>query len=138
MLIGEFARRTGLSQDTIRFYIRKGLLLPQMGREGGRNPYRHFCERDVSVAAMIRFAQSLGMSLKEIADIARELQSEGIAPEREVEVLGQQLARLERKAAELTQLISYLRAKRDWIAQSRAGHEPQFAADPNCLGSLAR
>lgn len=136
MLIGEFARRTGLGPDTIRFYIRKGLLVPQLGRQGGRNPYQHFSERDVSLAGMIRFAQSLGMSLKEIAVAAQELQADGITPAREVELLDEQLAKMERKAAELAALTDYLRAKRDWICRGRPGNEPRFADAVLCAARL--
>ena len=136
MLIGEFAQRSGLSQDTIRFYIRKGLLMPQSSLKGGRNPYHLFLERDVSTARMIRFAQSLGMPLKEIADIISELQSEGLSQQREIEIMEVQIARLEQKAAELAQLTGYLRAKRDWIRRGRPGDEPQFSDVP-CLASIA-
>lgn len=128
MLIGEFARRSGLSQDTVRFYIRKGLFTPRLGHRGGRHPYQQFDARDVSVARMIRFAQSLGMSLKEIGDITRELQADALSPEREVELLDMQATRLERKAQEIAALTDYLRAKRDWIARGRAGDEPQLKA----------
>ena len=137
MLIGKFAQRTGLSQDTIRFYIRKGLLAPQLSLKGGRNPYQLFLERDVLTARMIRFAQSLGMPLKEIGDVVRELQSEGLSQEREIEIMETQLAKLEQKAAELAQLTGYLRAKRDWIRRGRPGNEPQFSDDVPCLASIA-
>lgn len=132
MLISEFSKRTGLSKDTIRFYIRKGLLLPQMGREGGSNPYQHFSERDVSIAGMIRFAQSLGLTLKEIAQLALELQSEGLSQERELQILDEQLAKLERKSIELTHLMGYLRGKRDWVAQGKPGNDPQFTECLKC------
>ncbi len=41
MLIGEFARRAGLSQDTVRFYVRKGLLAPQSGAGEAAIPIRY-------------------------------------------------------------------------------------------------
>ncbi len=126
MLIGEFAARTGLSQDTIRFYVRKGLLAPETGVKGGRNPYQIFSERDASTARMIRFAQSFGMPLKEIAKIAAELQRQGLTPAREIELMDEQLVNLERKAAELAELTDYLRAKRDWVARGKPGTEPRF------------
>lgn len=126
MLIGEFAVRTGLSQDTIRFYVRKGLLAPELGTKGGRNPYQIFSERDASTARMIRFAQSLGMPLKEIGRIAAELQRQGLSPAREIELMDEQLVNLERKAAELAELTDYLRAKRDWVARGKHGLEPRF------------
>lgn len=137
MLIGEFARRTGLSHDTVRFYVRKGLLAPQPGARGGRNPYQIFSERDVSTAWMIRFAQSLGMPLREVAEIARELLADGLAPEREIAIIDTQLARLEQKAADLATLLAYLRDKRDWMARGKPGDEPRFTAAAPCLASIA-
>lgn len=130
MLIGEFARRTGLSQDTIRFYVRKGLLRPQTGAKGGRQPWQIFTERDVSTARIIRFAQSLGLSLREIAEIDAQLHRDGGSPERELGVLDTQLARLEQKAADLAELIGYLRAKRDWVARGRPDDDPRLPALP--------
>jgi MerR family regulatory protein len=34
MLISEFARAAGLSRDTVRFYVRRGLLAPLAGNKG--------------------------------------------------------------------------------------------------------
>ncbi len=136
MLIGEFAQRTGLSQDTVRFYVRKGILMPQTGARGGRNPYQIFSERDVATAMMIRFAQSLGISLKEIAGIAGELLSDGLSAEREIEIIDTQVLRLEQKAADLARLLGYLRAKRDWMAGGKSGDEPRFTGEGLCLAAL--
>ncbi|WP_067733450.1 MerR family transcriptional regulator [Novosphingobium naphthalenivorans] len=136
MLIGEFAKRTGLSQDTVRFYVRKKLLAPKTGVRGGRNPYQIFSERDVSTAVMIRFAQSLGMPLKEIAEIALELASNGLSAEREMEIIDVQIVRLEQKAADLAKLLGYLRAKRDWMARAKPGDEPRFSEDGLCLTTM--
>ncbi|WP_415126558.1 MerR family transcriptional regulator [Paracoccus sp. (in: a-proteobacteria)] len=130
MLIGEFARRTGLSQDTIRFYVRKKLLRPRTGAKGGRQPWQIFTEQDVSTARIIRFAQSLGLSLREIAEIDAELHRDDSSPQRELGVLDTQLARLEQKAADLAGLIGYLRAKRDWVARGRPDHDPHLPVLP--------
>ncbi len=137
MLIGEFAVRTGLSQDTVRFYVRKGLLKPETGARGGRNPYQIFGERDVSTALLIRFAQSLGMPLAEIGVVARELLGDGLSAEREIEIVDTQIDRLERKADDLARLLAYLRAKRDWMARGKPDDEPRFTEDALCLASVA-
>lgn len=127
MLIGEFARCTGLTQDTIRLYIRKNLLTPQLGTKGGSNPYHIFDERDISMANMIRFAKALGMSLKEIAQVSAEMRREGLSPQREIELLNTQLARLEEKRQQLATLTEYVLAKRDWMVKGKPGTEPRFA-----------
>lgn len=132
MLIGEFSQRTGLSAATVRFYIRKRLLAPETGLMGGSNPYARFTERDVQTARVIRFGQSLGMSLGEIARVNDEMQSEGLSRERAVELMDAQLAVLEDRAREITLMAGYLRAKRDWIAGGQQGEEPQLAASLPC------
>ncbi|MCX2560194.1 MerR family transcriptional regulator [Acetobacter farinalis] len=124
MLIGHFSQRTGLSPATIRFYVRKRLLSPESGRKGGRNPYAQFTERDVQRAAMIRFGQSLGMSLADIARINDEMQEKGLTRERAVEIMDTQLRAIEDKAQDLAIMAEYLRAKRDWIADGQTGEEP--------------
>lgn len=138
MLIGEFARRTGLSQDTIRFYVRKGLLNPESGTRGGRNPYQIFGERDVSTALMIRFAQSLGLPLRDISNVARELLNNGLSPTREIELIETQIRRLEQKASDLDKMLGYLREKREWMTSGKPGNEPHFSDQEFCLTPLTK
>ena len=99
MLISEFAIAAGLSRDTIRFYVRLGLLQPQTTAKGGRRPYQLFSAEDVQAARIIRIAQSLGMSLKEIAGTAKARREGCMTRERSVEVLRGQLDLLEKSTA---------------------------------------
>lgn len=130
MLISDFARATGLPVDTVRFYIRRGLLAPGTNGKGGRNPYQVFTEEHVREARLIRMAQSLGMSLKEISAIGEEHRRGGITRERSIALMSEQLARLERKAAELQAMAGYLRAKLAWLNGGEQGPEPEFI-DPS-------
>ncbi|MDQ0474230.1 MerR family transcriptional regulator [Labrys wisconsinensis] len=126
MLISAFARATGLTPDTVRFYVRRGLLVPQTNGKGGRNPYQHFTAENVREARLIRMAQSLGLSLKEIAAVGVEHREGRITRERSIELMAAQLARLERKAAELEAMAGYLRAKIAWLESGEQGPEPDF------------
>jgi MerR family transcriptional regulator, copper efflux regulator len=128
MLISEFARVTGLTRDTVRFYARLGLLQPQTNGKGGRHPYSVFTRKDIQAAEVIRISQSLGMSLKEIAAFNEELREGHLTSERRVEIMNAQLARLEAKATELKTMISYVRAKIDWLTGSQRGPEPDFGS----------
>src|SRR5579863_7533637 len=102
MLISEFVRATGLSKDTVRFYVRLGLLTPETNGKGGRNPYQVFTQEHVRNVKYIRLGQSLGMSLKEIALIGEEYaRAGGISTTRTIEIMSAQLNRLEQKAAEI-------------------------------------
>lgn len=126
MMIGEFSRATGLSADTIRFYVRRGLLVPETSTKGGTNPYQIFTQEHVKAARMIRMGQSLGMPLKEIAAINAEYQAGGITRERSIAILEGQLAKLEETAAELETMTGYLRRKLLWLEAGTVGEEPSF------------
>jgi len=126
MLISDFARVTGLTRDTVRFYARLGLLRPQANRKGGRHPYSVFTAKDVRAVEVIRISQSLGMSLKEIAALNKERREGHLTGERRVEIMSAQLVRLEAKATELEMMIRYVRAKIDWLTGGQQGPEPDF------------
>ena len=128
MLISDFARLTGLTRDTVRFYTRLGLLRPQTNGKGGRHPYSVFTRKDIQAAEVIRISQSLGMSLKEIAALNEERRNGELTCERGIEVMSAQLVRLEDKATELEMMISYVRAKIDWMTRGKQGRQPDFGS----------
>jgi MerR family transcriptional regulator, copper efflux regulator len=130
MLISEFARVTGLPRDTVRFYARLGLLQPKTNGKGGRHPYSDFTHRDIQAAQVIRIAQSLGMSLKEIAAFTEERRNGRLTRERRAEIMSVQLVSLEAKATELEVMISYVRAKIHWLQGDEQGPEPDFKNYP--------
>jgi len=127
MLISEFAEVTGLTVDTVRFYIRRGLLDPEVGAKGGRNPYQIFTDEHVRTARLIRMAQALGMSLKEISAVSEEHRKGLITPGRSIELMEIQLARLEARKAELDAMGNYMRAKLAWLHAGSPGTEPSFS-----------
>ena len=66
MQIGQVARSTGLSIDTIRFYEKQGLVHAPPRSSGG---YRVYDERDVERFQFVGRAQNLGFSLQEIREL---------------------------------------------------------------------
>lgn len=66
MKIGELAKATGLSAETIRYYERAGLL-PRHRRTGGG--YRIFGGDDLERIEFVKQAKRLGLSLAEVRDI---------------------------------------------------------------------
>ena len=128
MLISDFARVAGLSVDTVNFYVRRGLLTPQTNGKGGSNPYRTFCEADVVTARFIRFSQSIGMTLSEIAVINAERELGSITSDRAVEIMSRQLTQVEDKLDEFQAMAAYLRAKIDWTAAGKPGPAPMLAS----------
>ncbi len=126
MLISEFARAAGLTTDTVRFYIRRGLLKPLAGKKGGSNPYQVFTNEHVQMARTVRMAQSLGFSLREIVALNVEYQAKRMTAARAAEVLRGQLGRLEEKAAHVNAMASYIKAKLAWLEAGGKGPEPNF------------
>jgi DNA-binding transcriptional MerR regulator len=126
MLISEFCKVTGLSRDTVRFYLRLGLFAPNKNRKGGSRPYRSFADEDILLAANIRISQSLGMSLKEIVALNDERNAGKITPERRLVILRERLLQLEEKAAEMASMMKYMRAKIEWLESSSTRPAPDF------------
>lgn len=72
MKIGELAKLTGVSVDTLRFYEEKGLVKAIGRTEAG---YRYFSPATVEQVKFIKFAQGLGFSLQEILEVIPYLQN---------------------------------------------------------------
>lgn len=125
MLISQFARTTGLSVDTVRFYVNKGLLKPERSAKGGANPYQVFTQDDVTAAQMIRLQQSLGYSLAEIRALGDEYRQGAGSAQRTAEILRSQIARLQQRRAELDAALAFLEAKVEWVEAGRPGASPQ-------------
>ena len=64
--IGEVARRTGVSVETVRYYEREGILEPPARRPSG---YRAYPEEAVRRVRFVKRAQQLGFSLRAIAEL---------------------------------------------------------------------
>lgn len=96
MYIGELAKLTGASRKAIHHYEALGLI-PQPQRKGR---YRIYRETDVDLVAMIKCAQSLGFSLKEITGVTSATAQTGMLPAEMV------LDLIERKRQALRQTIN--------------------------------
>lgn len=124
--IKEFSQSTGLPIDTIRFYIRKGLIKPEVGTKGGSNPYQIFTSEHVQAAKIIRVSQALGFPLKGIGDGIAEYMKGNIATDRSIGILREQLEKMEQKAKEAAEVVLYMRAKLAWMEAGADGNGPDF------------
>jgi DNA-binding transcriptional MerR regulator len=68
LLIGELARRAGVSAPTVRYYEEIGLLPAPLRSSTG---YRRYSEQTIEELRFIRKAQALGFSLDEIGEILK-------------------------------------------------------------------
>ena len=97
--IGEAAKQTGLSIDTIRFYEKERLLRHSTRTEGG---FRLFGPSEIQALKFIRKSQELGFSLSEIRELLI-LRSEHVPACSHVKEL------VERKLTDVEQKIDELR-----------------------------
>ncbi len=120
MTIGELARRTGLSIKAIRRYEAAGLIYCAGRSEGG---YRLFDESALWCAQVITRLRSLGLTIKEIEQLA------GVYLSRPDEPIGPQLAALlDRAERRIDEQVGELEAIRQRIRAYRAEHADALAA----------
>ncbi|MFJ4333479.1 MULTISPECIES: MerR family transcriptional regulator [unclassified Streptomyces] len=100
MLIGEVARRSGVSARMLRHYESLGLVRPS-GRTG--SGYREYSRQDIRRIFHIESLRSLGLSLREIG---RALDEPGFAPSALVDDL---IRRTRERIAAETELLTRLR-----------------------------
>ncbi len=66
MKIGEFARKLGVSTDTLRYYEKHGLLTPSSRSQSG---YRIYTDTEIKQMSFILRAKNVGFSLSEIKEL---------------------------------------------------------------------
>jgi DNA-binding transcriptional MerR regulator len=122
MYIAEFTRATGLSRDTVRFYIKRGLLRPTVNS----NRYQSFGAEDVERALIIRNAQALGFSLKEIVALDSEYQLQGMNLQRKIGLMRERLELVDAQIARLRGMRNYFRRKIEWMEAGEVGKAPVY------------
>jgi MerR family transcriptional regulator, copper efflux regulator len=111
MLIGELAKKTGLTKDIIRFYEKLGLI-NACDRQAGTRLYKEFSEETMQRLLLINQAKALGFTLKEIKQFVRDWGSHSTIPEHEqIRIVEQKLEEISRKLSQLAEIQSYLTVK---------------------------
>ena len=109
--IGEVARCSDMTPDTLRYYERLGLIEPAGRTPGG---YRTYGRAVIDRLAFIRKAQALGLTLDEVSDVLRA-STEGAAPCEHVRAtLTKRLLEVDARMADLRALRRTLEAALDW------------------------
>ena len=108
MRIGQLATLTGIPVRTIRFYEQSGLLPAPARTPAG---YRDYDAAAVSRLRFIRAAQSLDLSLAEIAEVLRIRDDDGSPCNYVADLLTGHVERVERRIAELIALRDELRRR---------------------------
>jgi DNA-binding transcriptional MerR regulator len=107
--IGELSRQAGVTDQTVRYYERLGLIRPERRTDSG---YRLYGDAELGRLLFIRRARGIGMSLEEIQSLLPVAEQGECGPLRQ-EVLGL----LERKIAESRSRLEELeRLKNELLA----------------------
>lgn len=110
MLIGELARRSGLTTKAIRFYEAQGLMPPVSRTPAG---YRVYAENALDRLAFVRAGQAVGFTLGELREVIA-FRDRGEAPCSHVtELLENKAAEVDARIAELLHLRTGLQSLRD-------------------------
>jgi MerR family transcriptional regulator, copper efflux regulator len=110
MLIGEVARRAGVSRDTVRLYTRLGLVACSQ-RPAGSRAYADYGDDAPELISNIKVAQSIGFSLSELGPIAAAYVAGRLDEDQQRLLLQAKLAEVEDKRRQLAQVAKFLRAK---------------------------
>lgn len=109
--IGELARRTGVSRDTLRFYEREHLI-PPPHRTSAR--YRVYSDEDVKRVSFIRQARAIGFTLEDIRELLK------VRHLRTTEECGAVAERIRARMSVLDDKITRLEAFRCVLSQALA------------------
>ncbi|OLF17956.1 MerR family transcriptional regulator [Actinophytocola xanthii] len=121
MRIGELARRTGVSERSLRYYEEQGLLHPRRRPSG----YRVFQESDVDTVRHVRVLLSAGLGTATIAEVLPCMvdTGDGLAPG-----CPELVAELNRERERITSAITGLTSARTLLDQVIAAAPADDAA----------
>ncbi len=105
MNIGELARATGLSTDTLRFYEKSGLIERP---DRSANGYRRYTTEHAERVNLVKTAKALGFSLAEVRGVLPKL-DHGTLTRGEIE------SRLTAKLVDIERQMQHLQALKDHL-----------------------
>lgn len=122
MLMGEFSRRTGVSQRLLRYYEEQGLLRPSRRPSG----YREFAEEDMATVRGIRMLLAAGLNTATIAELMPCMIDDGqvLAP-----ACSGMLPDLNRERERINEAVADLLAARDTLDDVIAATAPAGTDD---------
>jgi MerR family transcriptional regulator, copper efflux regulator len=106
MQIGELAAQVGVSCDTLRLYEKRGLIRADRRANG----YRDYPENALTLVQLIRQAQTLGFSLREIGELLRGMNGQ-LGRDEVAGLLRAKLDEIDTRLASMQQLRGLLAAR---------------------------
>ena len=101
LTIGRLAKAAGIGVETVRFYERKGLLKKPSARLGA---FRAYSPKDTERVQFIKRAQTLGFTLRDIAELLRLETGSGLTCNQLLNVVTAKLADVRSRIEDLKQM----------------------------------
>ncbi|WP_338395844.1 MerR family DNA-binding protein [Fulvitalea axinellae] len=101
MRIGQIAKETGVSRDTIRLYEKMGLL-KNVSRPNEYNNYKEYGEGCVDRVKLILLMKGLGFTLNECGEVLEMLDAGTLDADSQKDLVRKKLEAIDRKITELT------------------------------------
>jgi MerR family transcriptional regulator, copper efflux regulator len=117
MLIGELAKKSGLSKDTIRFYKEIGLIEAR-SREAGTRKYMEFDPEMLERLVKIAQGKSLGFTLNEIKHLLATWGIVEMPNADKLTIIDRKLEEIAEKMHQLEEIQLFLTVKRHKIIQA--------------------
>lgn len=102
---GEVIRKTNITRDTIRYYIKLGLLKPKINKDNG---YKEYSEEDLWLIEFIKSAKDIGFSLKDIKELSEHMKNAECKHKSLVPFLNKRLDEVNVKIASLKHIKKHL------------------------------
>jgi MerR family Zn(II)-responsive transcriptional regulator of zntA len=110
MLISQLAKITNSTKDTIRHYEQLGLLICSQ-RQAGSRVYKEYAEENIEIIQTIKNGKFMGFSLKELTVLVKTYIAGGYSAEQQVSLFSHQLALIDKKLQELSEVKNYIEQK---------------------------
>jgi DNA-binding transcriptional MerR regulator len=103
MLIGELAKQSGFSRDTIRFYEKQGLI--EVGKKERRfNNYKEYSQETLKRLLVIKRLKGFGFTLNETGEFLSLIEENAASCNNVSEKISEKAALIDKKIEELKQI----------------------------------
>ena len=106
MLIGDLARESGTSRETIRYYEKRGLMKTPPRRD---NNYKEYADEDLRTLGFIGAMKGSGFTLREIADMLGMIATDGPVCGVTGPAVTEKLAQLDQRIVDLRKIRARLK-----------------------------
>ncbi|PKG37100.1 MerR family transcriptional regulator [Psychromonas sp. Urea-02u-13] len=120
MRIKEASKATGLTNHTLRYYEKSGLIAPVPRDESGHRFYR---KHDISWLHFVKCLKSTGMPLKDIQEYAAKVGDANNQGEFLLQIMQQHKIRLESQLTETKEFLTHIDWKINHYQELLAEHQ---------------